>query len=69
VAVATPTGNVVLTIPAGTQPDQTYRLSGRGMPHLRNPQSHSDLFVRIKVKIPRNLTPQQQKLFRELSHS
>lgn len=69
VAVATLTGNVVLTIPAGTQPDQTYRLLGRGMPHLRNPQSHGDLFVRTKVKIPRNLTPQQQKLFRELSHS
>jgi curved DNA-binding protein len=65
--VVTPSGNVSLTIPAGTQPGQTFRLSGRGMPLLKNPQSHGDLYVRAKVQIPRNLTDSQRKLFEQIS--
>lgn len=66
VNVPTPAGDVVLTIPAGTQPGQTFRLAGRGMPHLRNPQQHGDLFARVTVRIPRNLTEKQRKLFEQL---
>jgi curved DNA-binding protein len=65
--VATPGGNVLLTIPPGTQPGQTFRLSGRGMPNLRNRQSSGNLYVRIKVQVPRPLTPEQRKLFEELA--
>ena len=65
--VPTLTGNVVLTIPPGTQPGQSIRLTGRGMPQLSKPQTFGDLFVHIKVKLPRNLTPKQKELFQELS--
>jgi curved DNA-binding protein len=65
--VPTLTGNVVLTIPPGTQPGQTFRLAGRGMPHLRNPKQHADLFARIKVRIPRDITSQQRELYEELA--
>jgi DnaJ-class molecular chaperone len=37
------------------------------MPNLNAPQNFGDLFVHIKVKIPRNLTPRQRELFQELS--
>ncbi len=67
ITVPTLAGNVVLTIPPGTQPGQSMRLAGRGMPNLNNPQTYGDLFVHIKVKIPRNLTPRQKELFQELS--
>ena len=67
ITVPTLTGNVVLTIPPGTQPGQSMRLAGRGMPALNTPQNFGDLFVHIKVKIPRNLTPRQRELFEELS--
>ena len=67
--VPTPAGNVKLTIPAGTQPEQVFRLSGRGMPHLKNPSAHGDLFARAKVRIPRKLTEHQNKLFQELAQS
>jgi curved DNA-binding protein len=67
VSVATLSGNVFLTIPAGTQPGQKFRLSGRGMPVLQNPQSHGDLFAQIHVQIPRELNPQQRALFEQLS--
>ncbi len=67
ITIPTLSGNVVLTIPAGTQPGQSMRLSGRGMPRLNSPQNFGDLFVHIKVKIPRNLTNRQKELFQELS--
>ncbi len=65
--VPTPEGNVLLTIPAGTQPGQSFRLSGRGMPNLRNPKERGDLYARIKVQIPKNLTAEQRKLFEQLA--
>jgi curved DNA-binding protein len=69
VTVATLAGNVVLTVPAGTQPEQTFRLAGRGMPHLKDANSHGGLFARIKVKLPRKLTSHQRDLFQELARS
>lgn len=67
--VPTLSGNVVLTIPPGAQPDQTFRLAGRGMPHLKSPSTHGDLLVRIKVKLPRNLSQAQKELFQKLAKS
>lgn len=64
--VATPGGNVMLTIPAGTQPSQKIRLNGRGMPHLKNPKESGDLYVQVKVQIPRQLTSEQKKSFEQL---
>jgi curved DNA-binding protein len=64
--VRTLTGNVVLTIPAGTQPGQTIRLAGKGMPHIKNTDQRGDLYVKIKVRIPRNLTAEQRDLFKKL---
>jgi curved DNA-binding protein len=67
--VRTPAGTVVLTIPPGTQPGQLIRLAGRGIPHLKNPTEHGDLFARIKVQIPRQLDAQQRALFEKLRDS
>ena len=69
VTVPTLTGSVVLTIPPGTQPGQAFRLGGRGMPKIRNPQSFGNLYVHAKVKIPCNLSPRQKELFQELARS
>jgi curved DNA-binding protein len=65
--VQTPAGEVVLTIPAGTQPGQSFRLAGRGMPKLREPSQFGDLFAHVKVQIPKQLTPQQRSLFEQLA--
>lgn len=67
VSVSTMSGNVMLKIPAGTQPGQTFRLAGRGMPHLRAPQSFGDLYAIVKVKLPKNLSQKQRELFEQLS--
>ncbi len=67
VTVPTLSGNVVLTIPPGTQPGQSFRLAGKGMPHLSHPAQRGDLFARVKVHIPRNLSAREHELFQELS--
>ncbi len=63
--VETPNGTVKLKVPAGTQPDQIFRLSGRGMPRLKSNQNKGDLFVRLKVRVPKELSEQQRSLLEE----
>ena len=65
--VETLNGKVKLNIPAGTQPEQVFRLSGRGMPHVRNPNEKGDLYVRLKVQIPKYLSAKQRELLDEAS--
>ena len=63
--VETPTGKVKLSIPPGTQTDQVFRLAGRGMPHLKNPATKGDLFVKLKVQVPKYLSSKQRELLEE----
>jgi curved DNA-binding protein len=63
--VDTPLGKVKLTVPPGTQPEQVFRLAGRGMPLLKDPNVKGDLFVRLKVEIPRALSDKQRRLLEE----
>jgi curved DNA-binding protein len=65
--VETPTGKVKLSIPAGTQTDQVFRLAGRGMPHIKNPATKGDLFVKLKVQVPKYLSAKQRELLEEAS--
>jgi curved DNA-binding protein len=66
--VKTLSGNVVLTIPAGTQPEQVFRVASRGMPVLKHPQAAGDLYVHLKVQIPRQLTARQKSLLAEAAN-
>lgn len=65
--VETPAGKVKLSIPAGTQPDQVFRLGGRGMPHLKDPKTKGDLYVKLKVQVPKYLSSKQRELLEEAS--
>jgi curved DNA-binding protein len=66
--VITPSGNVLLTIPAGTQPGQSIRLAGRGMPILRQAGAYGNLYVKVKVQIPKNLTSHQRSAFEKMGN-
>lgn len=65
--VETMTGKVKLSIPAGTQPGQVFRLAGRGMPQLNKKEAKGDLYVTLKVQIPKYLSPRQRELLEEAS--
>ena len=64
--VHTLSGDVLLKIPAGTQPMQVFRVKGHGMPQLKQKGKYGDLLVKIKVEIPRNLSEKQKSILREM---
>lgn len=66
ITVKTLSGDVVLSVPAGTQPGQTFRLKGRGMPFLKENNKFGDLFVRANVAIPKKLSKKEKELFEQL---
>ncbi len=66
ISIETLKGRVELTIPPETQNGQTFRLSGRGMPHLNEPTRFGDLFVKVRVVVPRGLNEEERRLFRQL---
>ena len=66
VNVPTMKGRVSLTIPAGTQNGQRFRLTGQGMPALNNSSGQGDLYATIKVVLPTALSTEEQELFQKL---
>lgn len=65
--VETLAGKIKLNIPAGTQPEQVFRLAGRGMPSVKNANEKGDLYIRLKVQVPKYLSPKQRELLEEAS--
>jgi curved DNA-binding protein len=65
--VRTLNGEVVLKIGPESQNGQTIRLRGKGMPKLHEPQSFGDLYARLQVQIPRNLSDEERELFTQLA--
>jgi molecular chaperone DnaJ len=68
VQVPTLEGSVELEIPAGTQPNETLVVRGKGMPALRG-RHHGDLQVVVNVVVPRRLKREQRELLERLADS
>lgn len=51
IRVPTPTGDVTMTVPKGSNTGTTLRLKGKGAPHRGG--GHGDEFVKLKVVLPR----------------
>ncbi len=66
VTISTLSGNVNVNIKPGASSGKTLRLRGKGMPRTNKPDQYGDLLVNIHVKIPTNLSPEEEKRFREL---
>ncbi len=58
-----------LRIPAGTQSGRRFRLSGKGMPIKGKSGEFGDLFARILITVPTELTDDQRKLAEKLRDS
>ncbi|MBQ9903329.1 MAG: DnaJ domain-containing protein [Synergistaceae bacterium] len=63
--VDTLTGEVTVKMPGGIQDGQKLRLRGKGMP--KRDGTYGDLFVRVKIEIPRHINAKQKELWQELS--
>jgi DnaJ-class molecular chaperone len=56
VRVPTPTGDVTMTVPKGSNTGTTMRLRGKGAPHVGG--GHGDEFVKLKVVLPKGPDPE-----------
>ncbi|RDV14753.1 J domain-containing protein [Pontibacter diazotrophicus] len=64
--VNTMNGQLKLTIPAGTQAGKTLRLRGKGMPVYGKPDQFGDLYVKIEVNLPTDLSAEERQLLEKL---
>jgi len=57
-----------LKVPPGTRPGTKMRMPGQGLPHMKG-NKKGDLYVKIQVKLPRQLTDEQKKLIEKLAQT
>lgn len=50
---------LLLKIPPRTNAGLSFRLRGKGMPHLGDPKTHGDLFALVRLVLPDSLTDQE----------
>lgn len=61
-------GNINLTVPAGTQSNDKFRIKGKGVTNVSTKRK-GDMYVVSDVVIPEKLTRDQKKLLDELSNT
>jgi curved DNA-binding protein len=68
-SVPTPKGkNLALKIPPETQNGKVFRLAGQGMPEVGK-DTRGDLFAKVKIVLPENLTEREKELFKQLKEA
>jgi molecular chaperone DnaJ len=68
VNVPTIDGHDKLKVPRGTQHGALFRLTGKGLPNLRNGR-RGDLVIVTKIEMPKKLSAKQEKLLREFAET
>ncbi len=61
-------GEENVDVRAGTQPNATMRIRGKGVPHLRG-TGRGDLFVHLDVRTPTKLDPEQERILRDFART
>ena len=59
-------GETIATIPAGIQNDERITLKGQGVPYLGSETQRGNHYINVKVVVPKKLSAQEEKLYREL---
>ncbi|NNE91160.1 MAG: DnaJ domain-containing protein [Verrucomicrobiales bacterium] len=67
VNVSTLHGGVRLKVPARSQTGDLLRLKGKGLPLDDDPSRHGDLYVHLAIVVPDSLSPEEEKLWKQLS--
>jgi curved DNA-binding protein len=70
IPVSLPDGKrLMLRIPIETQNGKSFRLRGKGMPRLGQPENHGDLYAEVNVVLPTRLNDEQRSLFEQFARS
>ncbi|ROL60930.1 J domain-containing protein [Bacteroidetes/Chlorobi group bacterium ChocPot_Mid] len=59
-------GKIDIKIPAGTSSGKLLKVKGKGLPDYNNPKTFGDLYVRIQITVPKNLSAKEMALFQQL---
>lgn len=62
-------GKATVKIPAGVQQGDKVKVSGKGMPVLNGGGRHGDLYLNIRIDIPKNLDGSEKELCQKLDDS
>ncbi|MDD2233609.1 MAG: J domain-containing protein [Desulfitobacteriaceae bacterium] len=65
--IKTLSGEILLKIPPMSQSGKKFRLKGRGMPKLEQPQVHGDLYTQIKIVLPNDLSETELNTLKQLA--
>lgn len=68
VVVPTLDGKVSYSVHEGTQPNDIFKLKGKGIAHL-NGRGRGDQYVKVTIEVPKNLSSKQRELIKELDES
>lgn len=66
VKVPTPDSKIEVEVPEGTQPGEVLRIKGKGMPSSNRFSRDGDLYIKIDVEIPEDLSEQEKQLMEDL---
>ena len=64
--VPTITGKVKMIIPKEASTNHVLRLKGKGMPKYYQPKMFGDLLVKLNIQLPKDLSIEEIKLFKQL---
>lgn len=68
IVVPTIDGKVSYTLHEGTQPNDIFKLKGKGIPHLGS-KIRGDQYVKVILEVPKRLSPKQKELIRQFDSS
>ena len=57
--------DLLIDIPAGTQPTEQLHLAGEGMPHLRT-EGRGDLYAHVQVVVPTDIDERTRELLEQI---
>lgn len=58
---------VKVKVPSGTQNGKILRLKNEGVPHLHNSSRRGDLYIKMRVEVPKHLSGRAKNLLKELA--
>jgi DnaJ-class molecular chaperone len=67
VSVPTLSGSTLrLKIPELTASGRVFRLRGHGMPEVGSAENRGDLYAKVDIQVPRNLSPEERRHYEAL---
>lgn len=67
ISVPTMKGKILFPIAAETPNGKVFRIKGKGMPIYNQTGKFGDLYIKIEVELPKNLSQKEKELFEELA--